>query len=508
MTLDRRSFLQGSALLATAAALPALAQETPTVSVAIDTREVIGPLPHVWEECVGSDRAAITLRDSWRRDLDRGRKEAGFKRIRCHGIFCDELGVFAPSILSRGDQPPNYQNVDEVYDGLIARDVSPYVELSFMPKRLASGDRSFGFYAGNITPPTSNEAWADFVKSFVIHLVERYGLSTVRDWPFEVWNEPNLPFFWAGTKQQYLDLYKATSVAIKSVDPSLQVGGPSTAETAWIGDFAAYCAQANAPIDFFSTHIYAGDAQTEIFGPGIHFPLTDVIPEAVKQVRQRIDATGFASKPLWLSEWSSDSPAMIGHVIAQCLPHCHAMSHWALSGEFEELGVAKDILSEGPSGWGMLAKGGIPMPAYNTYRLLHALGFEQLRAQGPALASRRPDRSVAAMVWNLADVAQPSGVPDAHSKRTVNGTAKRFEISFAGAKPRQSARVQFVDQARGSPMPAWREMGSPQYIKPDQLKILRQRAEIQPAITMKLDDAGRLVLDLPPEGVALVELSA
>jgi xylan 1,4-beta-xylosidase len=32
-------------------------------------------------------------------------------------------------------------------------------------------------------------------------LVERYGLSEVRKWFFEVWNEPNLEAFWTGKQR-------------------------------------------------------------------------------------------------------------------------------------------------------------------------------------------------------------------------------------------------------------------------------------------------------------------
>jgi xylan 1,4-beta-xylosidase len=55
-------------------------------------------------------------------------------------------------------------------------------------------------------------------------------------------------------------------------------------------------------------------------------------------------------------------------------------------------------------------------------------------------------------------------------------------------------------------MPAWRAMGSPQYLKPDQIDLLHQSAQIASAKVLKLDAAGATVLDLPPEGVALVEL--
>jgi xylan 1,4-beta-xylosidase len=500
--LDRRTFLKSGAIAA--AAWPALAQDSkPLVNVRIDTRQAAGPLDHIWEECVGSDRAAITLRESWRHDLDRGRAEAGFKRVRFHGVFNDELGVFAPSIMTHGDAP-NFQNVDQVYDGLVARGISPFVELSFMPKKLASGQRTFGFYAGNISPPTSTDAWADFIKAFAGHLADRYGLAAVKTWPFEVWNEPNLQFFWSGTQQQYFELYKATAVALKSIDPGLKVGGPATSATQWISEFTDYCAQNNAPLDFVSTHAYAGDHQNILFGDTDRYPQTEVIQEEIKRARQKIDASQFRGRPLWLSEWSCDSPAMIAQIINGCLPHCQAMSQWVLSGTYEELGVADFLLKEGSTGWSMMVEG-IAKSSFNTYKLLHRLGSTRLAAEGPVLASKRANGSTAALVWNLAEVEQPAGIPGRSSTRNVKGEPKRIAVEFKGARPGQHIQVRYVDQERGSPMPAWRAMGSPQYIKPDQLKLLRQRAEIPPPETLTLDAAGRVALDLPPEGVALIE---
>jgi len=307
--MDRRQFLQGFALMGAAAAWPVtFAQDISTVAVSIDTREPTGPLPHVWEECVGSDRAAITLRESWRHDLDRWRAETGIKRVRFHGIFNDELGVYSASPTVRTPGPPNFQNVDQVYDGLLARGVSPFVELSFMPRRLASADRKFGFYSANVSPPASNEAWAAFVKAFVVHLVERYGLAAVRAWPFEVWNEANLPPFWSGTQQQYFDLYKATALAVKSVDPALQVGGPSTARAQWVPELAAYCAENNAPLDFISTHVYPGDSQDQLFGGSGQFSQADVISEAMRRVRQGMQAANRDAHRMVIRQPRHDRP--------------------------------------------------------------------------------------------------------------------------------------------------------------------------------------------------------
>lgn len=506
MTYNRREMLQFTALGAAAmGGFPAMATAAPAVAISVNPRKQMGTLPHIWSECAGSDRAAITLREDWRKDLGRWASETGLKRVRFHGIFNDELGVFAPSILNRGKlDAPNFQSIDEVYDGLIARGVAPFIELSFMPAKLASGKTTFGFYNGNITPPKAMESWADFIRQFTLHLIDRYGIETVRTWPMEVWNEPNLPFFWTSDQATYFDMYKATVNAIKGVDPAIKVGGPSTAQGAWLTDFANYCAANNLPIDFFSTHCYAGDNQEKLFGQDLKLPQSQVIPEVVKRCRQQIDASPYAGKPLWLTEWSADSPALIAHVIANCLPHCQAMSQWTMSSTYEELGVADYVLKEGDMGYGTMIHQ-IPKVPFNTYKLMHQLGETRLAAEGPALASKRADGSIATLIWNLAEVQQPSGIPGMSRTRNVTGEDKSFRVEFEGAAGK-TVLVQFVDQQRGSPLPAWRAMGSPQYPRADQLAALRKAAEIPAPVTMKLDVQGSLTLTLPAEGVALITL--
>jgi xylan 1,4-beta-xylosidase len=150
---------------------------------------------------------------------------------------------------------------------------------------------------------------------------------------------------------------------------------------------------------------------------------------------------------------------------------------------------------------------GIALPTFNAFKLLRALGTRQLAADGPALASRRDNGSVAALVWNLSEVSQPSGVPVPGSARIPSGETKRLQVVFTGRKPGDLAHVRFVDQDRGSPMPAWRKMGSPQFPTVAQIAALRKAAEIRPAMAIRLDRNSRITLDLPPEGLALIELA-
>ena len=301
-----------------------------------------------------------------------------------------------------------------------------------------------------------------------------------------------------------MQLYKAAAVALKGIDPRLQVGGPSTSATQWIPEFLDFCASENAPVDFVSSHVYAGDQQKQLFGENLKLLLTDVVPEAVRRARAKVRSSKFPKLPFYLDEWSCDSPAMIGHVLSQCIGEADMMSHWVLSGTYEEIGVYDFLLSAGSMGWPQMMRG-IPLPSYNTYRLMHALGQRRLRADGPALASKRTDGGTTGLVWNLAEVGQPAGLPQATAVRKPVGAPKRLAVTLAGLREGQAVRVRFVDQVRGSPVPAWQAMGSPRLPTMAQIETLRRAAQVPPAQVRRLGPGGLLMLDLPPEGVALIE---
>ena len=92
------------------------------------------------------------------------------KYIRFHAIFHDEMGVYDED--SAGRPVYNFSYVDQVYDGLLQNGVRPFVELSFMPKKLASKDAPHAFwYKQNVAPPKDWAKWDDLIYQFTKHLV-------------------------------------------------------------------------------------------------------------------------------------------------------------------------------------------------------------------------------------------------------------------------------------------------------------------------------------------------
>ena len=213
---------------------PGHSQET----VEIDAQGPRTPFPHFWEQMFGSGRAILTLRESYREDLRAVKRVTDFQYVRFHAILQDEVGVYNED--EHGNPVYNFSYVDQIYDGLLKNGVRPFVEISFMPRKLAFNPDALHpfWYKQNVSPPKSMDRWDDLIRHFAQHLVDRYGIDEVSKWYFEVWNEPNIDF-WNGIPRQrsYFDLYAHTARDLKSVSPQLRVGGPATAAAAWISDF-------------------------------------------------------------------------------------------------------------------------------------------------------------------------------------------------------------------------------------------------------------------------------
>ena len=183
--------------------------------------------------------------------------------------------------------------------------MKPFVELSFMPKALASGSTTVFNYRANVTQPRDYNQWAALIDKLVAHWVERYGIDEVREWFFEVWNEPNLKEFWTGTREDYFKLYRYTVEAIKGVDASLRVGGPATAKNEWIEEFLDFCERHSLPADFITTHHYPTDA----FGSEGDDTETELAKSRRSVLREQAQDTcrRARGKPVYYTEWNSSS---------------------------------------------------------------------------------------------------------------------------------------------------------------------------------------------------------
>jgi xylan 1,4-beta-xylosidase len=478
-------------------ARPAPAQE----KIEIDAQAPATPFPHFWEQMFGSGRAILSLRESYREDLRAVKQVADFHYVRFHAILHDELGVYNED--EHGNSVYNFSYVDQIYDGLLKNGAKPFVEISFMPKKLAFNPDALHpfWYKQNVSPPKSMDRWDDLIKHFVQHLVDRYGIDEVSTWYFEVWNEPNIDF-WNGIPRQrsYFDLYAHTARDVKSVSPRLRVGGPATAAAAWIPDFLKFTTDNAVPVDFVSTHGYADDTVEDLFGTKEDIPMDERVCRAVAKVHGEIKSSSKPDLPLIWSEWNvqgmmgSRDTTFVGPALANTVRQCdglvNMLSFWTFSDVFEEGGpIAKPFVGM----FGLRAKGGINKPSYYAYGLLHQLGNERIENSSKnVIVTKTPNGGLAIAAWNLVD-------PDQH------GSTQVIDFDFHQLSSGVRVSTQQVDADHGNVLKDYSAMGEP--LDPTQIQVdeLNRETALPSPEETRLQ-AGKLRLTLTPNTLALIEV--
>jgi xylan 1,4-beta-xylosidase len=517
-----------SAAIALLSALSSVAAAQTPVKLTIDARAATTPFPHFWEQTFGSGRAILALRDSYRKDLRSVKQATNFQSVRFHGIFNDEVGLYDPDRRTINfaqtagqagaiNDPSiyNFSYVDQIYDGLLEDGVKPYVEMSFMPKKMAANpDLVHPFwYHPDPSPPKDYAKWDAMIHAFAAHLIARYGIDEVATWKFEVWNEPNLDF-WGGDPKQptYFELYDHTARALKAVSPRLQVGGPATAQAAWVAPFLAHVKADHVPVDFVSTHVYANDKASDVFGTNEDIPRDTMVYRSVKMVHDQILASAFPHLPLIFSEYNAsyanepnvtDSMYMgpwLANNIRLCDGLTESMAYWSFSDVFEEQGVVRSPFY---GGFGLMAADHIPKPVFNVFSSLHQLGDKRIALDSDsALATKTADGKLAIALW---DYAPPAGTGATYTMPTgPAGPAKTFQLELQHIAPEAPVEVLRVDADHGNVLKAFDAMGRPPGdLTQDQIKQLRLAGAMAPAEHLHLH-GGKLELTVPAHGLAVV----
>jgi xylan 1,4-beta-xylosidase len=459
--------------------------------------------PHFWEHTVGSGHAPLALRADWQAQMLRCHNELGFQHVRFHALLSDEMGTL---ICEEEQVLYSFFNADQIIDFLLSIGMRPFIELSFMPETLSSGNTTVFRYRANVTPPKDYGQWATLIYKLTTHWVERYGAVEMRKWFFEVWNEPNLEAFWTGSQEDYFRLYRCTVTAIKSVDELLKVGGPATANSQWIPEFLDYCKRNVLSIDFISTHHYPTDA----FGkPGAdtmtqleHAPRDGMKNQASKA---RDEAGGL---PLYYTEWNiSSNPFDLMHdepfaaafatrVIMEARGLVQGYSFWTFTDIFSE-NYFPSVPFHG--GFGLLNLHGIAKPAYRAFQLLHNSGTELLAFDGThstvdAWVVRKQDAATI-VITNLAMPRHPI-------------QTELLNLRLSGAPEPRTAWIERIDKDHSNPRRLWQTMGEPEYLSESQIEQLEAASTLRKESQLWTYRQGNidLTVALPPQSVAAISI--
>jgi xylan 1,4-beta-xylosidase len=448
--------------------------------------------------------------------------------------------------------------VDKILDTYVQVKARPFVEIGFMPQALSTnpqpyqhhwhpGARYDEIFTGWSYPPKDYGKWAELVRRWVLHSVERYGEAEVLSWYWELWNEPDIPY-WRGTPEEYNKLYDFTVDAVKRALPLARVGGPATTgpsapkAAAFLRQFLEHCARgknyvtgaAGTPLDFVSFHAKGSPRVVE---DHVEMGIAKNLQDVDKGLKVVAEFPQFSGLPIFLTESDPEGcaacsarvspqnayrngalyPCYVAVALSNILKladrhhaNLRGMLTWAF--EFEDQPWFE--------GFRTLSTNGVDKPVLNAFRMAGLMRGDRVRVESTGTAgldavlrngvrdnpdidalATRSERQVAVMVWNYHD--DDVAGPDAPVALLITG--------LPAAAERVLLRYYRIDNDHSNAFWAWKKLGSPQNPSPEQYAQLEAAGQLDlfksPEWVSNQNGKIELDLRLPSQSLSLVELS-
>jgi xylan 1,4-beta-xylosidase len=530
------------------------------VEVTVNLAKPVGALAPIWRFFGADEPNYATTPTGEKLLMELGALRPGEVYFRAHNLMTTGDGKpdfkwGSTNLYTERDGKPIYDFsiVDRIIDTYLARGIHPYLEIGFMPEALTSapadvpyrrqwspGTDYKGITAGWSYPPRDFTKWAELVYQWTRHNVERYGQAEMQRWYFEVWNEPNLEFYWIGTPEDFYRLHDYAIDAVRRAFPSARVGGPDVAGSG--GEFLEgflhhvtsgtnyATGKVGTPTDFLSFH--AKGLPTVADGH-VRMGISNQLKAADEAFARIAMDPKLARKPIVIGENDPEGCAACpGPQNAYRNDTMYSSYTAASYARLWELARKRHVNLEGALTWAFtfvgqpwfagyrqLATNGVDLPVLNVFRLFSRMGTEQLattssgevplegilsdgvrdRPDVGVLATRSERGRVDILLWHYHDDDVPGPPADIHISLTGLPTGAQLQ-----------ERIWRVDRENGDTFTAWKAMGSPanpsksqveQLVSASHMAVARARMRV-----LSPDGSVTLQQRLPRQGVELVEL--
>jgi xylan 1,4-beta-xylosidase len=532
-----------------------------SVTVKVDAAKRVGALPPVWRFFGADEPNFATSAHGERLLMELGSLRPGQVYFRAHNLMTSGDGTAdfkwgSTNIYAETAGTPvyDYTIVDRIIDSYLAHGIHPYLEIGFMPEAMTAapvdvpyrrpwkpGVDYRGVTAGWSYPPRDFKKWAELVFQWTRHNVERYGRAEVERWYFEVWNEPNLEFYWADSAETFYRLHDYTIDAVRRALPSARVGGPDVAGSgaAFMDGFLKHVTtginyatgKVGTPTDFVSFH---AKGQPTVVDGHVRMGIASQLRTVDEAFAKIASVPELAHKPIIIGENDPEGCAACpGPQNAYRNGTLYSSYTAAIYARLWELARRRQVELEGAVTWAFtfvgqpwfagyrqLATNGVDLPVLNAFRLFSRLGTEQIAATSSAqvpleqivsngvgnspdvgvLATRSDDGSVDILLWHYRD--DDVAGPKAQAHLVITGLSQRTE---------HRARIWRIDRQNSNAFTAWQAMGSPASPTKQQIEQLIRAARLT-SRSVRVEapghDGGVLSMErsLPLQSVELIEL--
>jgi len=540
----------------------ATASKEAAVSIRVDAQATEGSWQPVWS-FFGYDEPNYTYAENGKKLL--GELRALSKApvyIRVHNLLTSGDGsaslkwgsTNAYTEDASGNPVYDWKIVDRIFDTFKEKGITPLVEVGFMPEALSTNPNPYrhsfpkgDIFTGWAYPPKDYAKWQELCFQFAIHLRERYGAAEVKSWLWEVWNEPDIPY-WKGTREEFFNLYDHAAAGILSAVPGAKIGGPDTTgaagdkAAAYLRAFLEHCARGTnaatgkqgAPLSFISFHP-KGAPQWR--GDHVQMGLGRQLLSVQKGFEVVASFPEWRNTPVILGEWDPEGCAACS---AKGKPenayrntNLYAVYTAEALKDTITLSKATGVNLTGVVTWSFefegqpyfegfreLATNGIDKPVLNAFRMFGMMNGERVKlssdAAGPQELVLHPsnakiegvdgiatknNREMDVLVWNYKE-----------DDSTAEARFAKLEIEgIPESAKKTKVEIFRVDEENGNAFTEWKRMGSPlapsqkQYSQLEKAGHLNDLGKAQPT----LSENGKLEIPLllPKQSLVLVRLT-
>ncbi|MBE6588598.1 MAG: hypothetical protein E7643_00340 [Ruminococcaceae bacterium] len=240
--------------------------------IKVQATQSLGTLRNFWNHIHFHPTDAIE--DAWGQAiLDEVAKDGVAETVRMYAMLEDIVTMDEDGTLQY-----DFTENDVRMDYIISRGFKIFLSYNYMPPCITedpmllehANKKSTRYKGKRISAARLRDdaLWEEICYRYTEHIVERYGLDTVKNWYLQCYNEPDhanyfmkelgpLPQNLACRLAEYLRLYRGFARGVSRVSTELYVGGPASAgDIPFLEGFLAAVKEEGLKLDFFTGHTY------------------------------------------------------------------------------------------------------------------------------------------------------------------------------------------------------------------------------------------------------------
>ena len=411
--------------------------------------------------------------------MDEAVKELKIRYVRIANIFSSSLRIRR----EHDGRRLNFERLDLILDHLEQRHLIPVIELPEKERRVLinisyPGTRADDNSIENEQVFTSLDEWEEVLDGFLVHIIDRYLVETVKQWVFEFRYDA---FRTTGAgKLQFLEVYKTGYRVLRERLPEAQIlasGICCSISREILRKHLVFFREKDLLPDGLSLIIYPYHLEQRE-GAGNELSVvsdTAFVENELNQYTEVLEELSYPDLPLWITEWNTslsnrnaynDTTAKACHMLTQIRDAYGRVAHmgyWNLSDwSAQYIDTDKPFMG----GVGIISKDGIRKPSYFALQFSCLLGESILKKGQGYLITERIGHNYCALLFNprrfgFAYQQRQEGDFKAEDLSYVfqDNHSVSYHLNFSNLVPGDYQIISYrMYSDRGNPLSEWKKL--------------------------------------------------